>query len=146
MIIAVMGNAQAAGISAVQIDDTIYQFTITETYLEPIRWSFGDGSTSTNTTPVHEFGNGLYDVMAEDGAGKVWNCQIDTRLIVMDAENATVEVGGNMFYGGVLLAGGIGMCWLAGTNQHIAVNALGRWKGLLILLYVIMIVVGGVLV
>jgi hypothetical protein len=146
VIMAVMGNAQAAGINAVNVDGEIYQFSITETFSEPIRWSFGDGVTSTEVSPVHEFNNGLYDVMAEDGDGRVWHYQIDTRLVVVDADNATITAGGNVMHGGVLLAGGIGMCWLVGTNQHFVGNAMGRWKGLLILAYVIMIVVGGVLV
>jgi hypothetical protein len=67
VIMAVMGNAQAAGINAVNVDGEIYQFSITETFSEPIRWSFGDGVTSTEVSPVHEFGNGLYDVMAGFG-------------------------------------------------------------------------------
>jgi hypothetical protein len=146
VIMSVMGNAQAAGINAVNVDGEIYQFSITETYSEPIRWSFGDGVISSEVSPVHEFGNGLYEVMAEDGAGNVWEYQIDTRIIVVDADNATITAGGNVMHGGVLLAGGIGMCWLASTNQHYVGNMMGKWKGLLILVYVIMIVVGAVLV
>lgn len=146
MIAGVMGISQAAGISATQIEGTIYQFRITETFVEPLRWSFGDGVTSTELDPVHEFGNGLYTVLAEDGAGTVWSYTIDTRLVVVDSSNATITAAGNVFHGGALLVGGIAMCWLTGTNQHFLGVYMGKWKGVLILAYVVMIVVGAVLV
>ena len=145
--VAVMGSAQAAGIQAVQIEGTIYQFSVTETYTEPIRWSFGDGVISTEANPVHEFGHGLYNVIAEDGNGKYWQYEIDTRLIVVDENNATITSGDDVYHGGVMLAIGVGMCWLAGTDQHFLGIYLGRfWKGMLVMFYVIMMVVGGVLV
>ena len=137
-----------AGIVAEQVDGNVYQFKVEGSYNEPLRWSFGDGATSTMDEPVHEFqGGGVYQVRAEDENGISWGYELDLTPNYIDEQNQTVNVATMSVPGSLLLVSCSAMFLLAKTGNHLVADFLGRnGRGLLMLAYFCGAVVGFTLV
>ena len=135
-----------------EIDDLVYQFNYTSGNVTDYRWSFGDGATSTEISPVHRFSNHMtYTIVCEvtfdNQTHHSAEVVIDANLPLIDGEDGTVNVGDISFAGGFIFVASFMMLTLATTNNHIGADILGKGgKDILVFLYTLGIVLGGYLI
>ena len=144
--------ASESGITTEKIDDMVYQFDFTQENATEYRWAFGDGATSTEINPVHQYQNHMvFSVVCEVnlGNGTLVNSQInlDATLPFVDDNTGTVNVGDVSVPGGLLFMSSFFMFALASTGNHIGSDILGRGgKDVMCFLYTLGMVVGAYLV
>ena len=148
LIIPINVSAGVDGITFTEIDDLIYQFNYTVENGTSYRWSFGDGATSTEISPVHQFPNHqtykiICDITLGDGTVISDELFLDANLPLLDGEEGNINVGDISVPGGLLFLSCFLMFGLASTGNHIGADILGRGgKDIMVFLYSLGMAVG----
>lgn len=148
MIVPFITSASNTRITFEEIDVLVYQFDFTQENATSYRWAFGDGATSTEISPVHEYSNHLvYSVVCEVelNNGTFINSEIslDATMPLVDGDTGNVNVGDVSVPGGLLFLSSLLMFGLASTGNHIGADILGRGgKDIMVFLYSIGMAVG----
>jgi len=150
MILIVPSATASEPITYTDVDHLLYQFQFQGNYTE-IRWSFGDGATSSEITPVHQYAeHGNYTVRCSatiNGVNVSGILYLDARAPVIDTEGGTLNVGEISVPGGLLTVSCFCMLMLVQSDNHPANDMLGRkGKGLMTLAYFSGLVIGVLLV
>ena len=138
-------------ITSVKIEDLVYQFNYTVENATDYRWSFGDGATSIEVSPVHEFPNHqTYKIVCEvsfaDGSTQSDELMLEVNNPMLDTETGTANVGDYSVPGGLLFVMSFMMFALVKTDNHIGSDILDvcgqDGKRLMSFLYVLGMVLG----
>ena len=155
VVLLVFSTVVSAGddrITSTEIEDLVYQFDYTVGNATDYRWSFGDGATSIEVSPVHEFPNHqtfkvVCEVTFADDSTQSDEIIIDATMPLLDAENGTVNVGDVTVAGGLLFVSCFLMFALASSGNHIGSDILGKGgKDVICFLYGIGMITGFYLV
>ena len=145
-------SAEEVNITSVKIEDSVYQFSYLVENVTEYRWSFGDGATSVEAFPVHEFSNHqTYKVVCEvtftDLTIQSSELTLEVTNPVVDTETGTLNISDYSIPGGLLFFSSIFMFALVKSDNHIGSDILDRCghdgKRLMSFLYILGMVLGG---
>lgn len=139
------------GIHADEVDEMAYKFSLPYvTNATAYRWVFGDGASSTEASPVHEYAErALYNVQVEvdvDNATWAYSYPLELREL-LDTEEQTLNVGDLSIPGSFLLVSCFVMFSIARMGLHPFAQILGKGgKDVVCFLYLLGIAAGVYLV
>jgi len=147
LIVPVIVSGSSLTITNDEIDDLVYQFDYSPENATSYRWSFGDGATSTEISPVHEYSSHQsYKVVCDVEIGGVIQSKqitLDATMPLVDGETGNVNVGDVSIAGGFIFIASLFMLALVKTNNHIGSDILGKGgKDIMTFFYSLGIVVG----
>ena len=148
LIVPCIVSAGTDNITFTEIDDLIYQFDYSVDNATSYRWSFGDGATSTEISPVHEYSNHktynvACDITFSDGSVISDSATLDATLPLVDGDTGNVNVGDVSVPGGLLFISSFLMFALAKSGNHIGADILGKGgKDVMLFLYTLGMVAG----